>query len=51
MGKTFDYVEELWSEVKKNWKSVTLERIRNLYNSLPRRMEALERAYERVTKY
>jgi len=49
-GKVFEDIEEMWKEIKKCWKSISLQQIRNLYDSLPRRMEALERARGANTK-
>ena len=41
----------MWKEIKERWKSIFLQQIRNLNDSLPRRMEALENARDSLTKY
>jgi len=49
--KVFEDTEEMWKEIKKYWKNISLQEIRNLYDSLSRRMEALENARGSHTKY
>ena len=50
-GRTFDTKESLWDEVYKQWKAITKEQILSLYDSLPRRMEAVRAAEGGFTKY
>ena len=48
----FDDVEDLWSEVSRLWKElITPEFVRNLYRSMPRRIDAIIEANGKHTKY
>lgn len=42
---------ELWPAVQEEWEAIDIEFIRNLYRSIPRRIEALYRARGWWTKY
>ena len=50
-GIVYKNVDELWKDLTKIWRSITLEEIRNLYESLPRRIEALYNSHGEHTKY
>ena len=50
-GRTFDDEDQLWEEVKYYWENFEHERLKKLYESLPRRIEALRQAKGMHTKY
>ena len=50
-GKVFENKDGLWKSVKKEWRSISKEFIKGLYESLPRRIAALEEAEGKHTKY
>ena len=50
-GRTFEDGEDLWKELNRLWKKISVQQIQNLYDSLPRRMEALKDAEGYYTKY
>ena len=50
-GKAFENKDKLWKAVKKEWQNVSKSFIKNLYESLPRRIEALKNAKGSHTKY
>lgn len=50
-GRVFGDQDELWEELKAIWDEMDQDRIKNLYESLPRRMEALRQAKGLYTKY
>lgn len=52
LGTLFEDLDDLWEEIQRLWHElITDEFVINLYNSLPRRMEAVIRANGRHTKY
>ena len=50
-GKAFQDKEKLWKEIKKEWKNISNSFIKNLYQSLLRRIEVIEKAKGKNTKY
>ncbi len=44
-------VLELWERIQKIWNEISLDSIKNLYNSMPRRIEAVIEAKGKWTKY
>jgi len=50
-GKVFQNKDKLWTGVKKEWRSISKDFIKDLYESLPRRISALEEAEGKHTKY
>ena len=43
-GRVFNNKDELWSALKKEWKAITLNYIRKLYDNIPRRILSLKEA-------
>ena len=43
--------KEMWELIQKAWSEVTIEEITNLFESMPRRMEAVIKAKGGHTKY
>ena len=50
-NKVFDNVEDLWSKVRELWLEISREFIDSLYNSIPRRIQAVIHQEGRNTKY
>jgi len=50
-GRDFEDEEELWREILLLWNQITVEEVRSLYESLPRRINALYTANGGHTKY
>ena len=51
-NQEFEDVDDLWREIHRLWgEIIDAEFVVNLYNSLPRRLEAVIRADGRHTKY
>lgn len=50
-GESFETKDELWKRLVKEWGSITTEWIQDLYESMPRRINALVEAEGRHTKY
>lgn len=50
-GKVYEDLDEVWEELKVLWKKIPVDFIQDLYQSLPRRVQALHRAKGKNTKY
>ena len=50
-GECFSSKDELWKRLKKEWNSMESKYIKELYESMPRRISALVDAEGRHTKY
>jgi len=50
-GKAYNNKEKLWKDIQREWKLISKEFIRNLYEGLPRRLKELRKAHGRHTKY
>lgn len=50
-GHTPSSKDELWEMLKREWANISFQYIRSLYDSMPRRIEALEEAKGGNTKY
>ena len=43
--------EKLWKDLQREWKLISKEYVRNLYESLPRRLSALKKSKGKQTKH
>lgn len=50
-GRRFKNKDELWTEVQKIWKAISLDTLIKLVDSMPSRINAIIRAKGGVTKY
>lgn len=50
-GETFLDKDHLWKRLKKEWKSISQESIKELFESMPRRILAVKKARGGNTKY
>ena len=50
-GKAYSNKEKLWKDLQREWKLISKEYIRGLYDSLPRRLQALKKSKGNHTIY
>lgn len=50
-GEDFEDLDEVWKRVEREWNAITVEEVRSIYDSLPRRMRAVRDAQGAYTKY